>query len=245
MDATGRFRRHASAYDAGRPVYPVEAIDLVFAGMGEPARLLVADLGAGTGISSRMLAQRGARVFAVEPNAAMRAKSGPLRDVTWVDASAERTGLASVSVDIVTAFQAFHWFDRDATFAEIARIVRPRGRAVAVYYERDESDRFTKSYGDVVREFAVDATEQRRTEALDAFERWSGWASVRRTDLPSEHVLDAAGLRDRARSTSYLPHGGPRAEQLTRALDELLAAYAVAGSASMRLVTTVAVAELP
>lgn len=244
MDATGRFTRHASAYDAGRPVYPVEAIDLVYAGLGEPARLLVADLGAGTGISSRMLAQRGARVFAVEPNAAMRAKSGPLRDVTWIDASAERTGLESASVDVVTAFQAFHWFDRDATFAEIARIARPRGRAVAVYYERDESDAFTKGYGDIVRRFAVDGTEQRRTEALDAFERWNGWASVRRTDLSAEHVLDAAGLRDRAGSTSYLPHSGPRAEELTLALEQLFATHAAGGSARMRLVTTVAVAEL-
>ncbi len=245
MVLTDRFTGHAAAYDAGRPTYAAQTIDLVFEGLGEPAHLSVADLGAGTGISSRMLAERGAAVFAVEPNAAMRSKAGSMRGVTWIDAGAEQTGLPDASVDIVTAFQAFHWFDRAATFAEIARIARPGGRAVAVVYERDEDDPFTASYGALVRRFATDETERLRAEAPAAFEQWNGWKSVKRTDLRGEHVLDAAALHERVRSTSYLPQGGAQFDALVEALRALFEAHAVAGRVRMALVTTVVVAQLP
>jgi SAM-dependent methyltransferase len=243
-DVTDRFTGHAGAYNAGRPVYPREAIDLVFEGLGEPARLRVADLGAGTGISSRMLAERGATVFAVEPNAAMRSKAGTIRDVTWIAESAEGTGLPAASIDIVTAFQAFHWFDRPATFAEIQRIARPGARAVAVYYERDESDPFTATYGDLVRRFATDDTEGRRADALAAFEQWDGWAAVRRSDVPAQHVLDVPGWGDRVASTSYLPTTGERGDALRAEASALFEANAADGRVTLALVTTIVVAEL-
>jgi SAM-dependent methyltransferase len=245
MEAAGRFTDHAAAYDAGRPAYPSEAIDLVFAGFGEPARLRVADLGAGTGISARMLGERGAQVFAVEPNAAMRARAGELRYVTWVDGTAERTGLPNAGVDIVTAFQAFHWFERPAVFAEIGRITRPAGRAVAVYYERDEDDPFTASYGTLIRQFATDQTELRRAEALAAFEQWYGWKSVARTDLRGEHLLGPEAFYQRIRSTSYLPQSGAEHESFLEKANALYAAHEMEGRVRMRLVTTIVVAQLP
>jgi SAM-dependent methyltransferase len=242
MDATARFTTQAAAYNAGRPVYPSESIDLVFAGLAEPARLRIADLGAGTGISTRFLAERGAAVLAVEPNAAMREKAGPMSGVTWLDARAEATGLPGAGVDIVTAFQAFHWFERPAIFAEMQRIARPAGRAVAVYYERDEHDPFTAEFGGIVRTYALDATEQLRADALAAFEGWSGWAAVERHDLPSDHVVDRQGFHDRVRSSSYLPQKGPAHDAMHADLDRLYEARAVDGRVRMALTTTVVVA---
>lgn len=243
-DAAERFTGHAAAYTAGRPTYPDEAIDFVLAGLGDPASMTVADLGSGTGISARLLAARGARVFAVEPNAAMREKGGVSLGVIALAASAERTGLPDASIDLATAFQAFHWFDRAAVFPEIARVLRPRGSAAAVYYERDESDAFTAAYGTLVRRFATDETEQRRADALLAFEQWDAWASARRAEFPATHVLDVDGFADRIRSTSYLPQSGPQGEALfTRAL-ELFDAHATGGRVKMRLRTIVAVGRL-
>lgn len=242
-DPADRFTGRAAAYAAARPTYPDEAIDFIFAGAGDPQGLAVADLGAGTGISARLLAARGARVFAVEPNAEMRARCAELPGITAVAASAEQTGLPARSVDLVTAFQAFHWFERSLVFAEIGRILRPRGCAAVVAYERDESDAATAAYGALVREFATDDTEARRTEALCAFADWDGWASVRRAEFHATHVLDEDGLVERVRSTSYLPQRGPRGEALLVRVRELFEACAREGLMAMHLLTTVALAR--
>ena len=103
--------------------------------------VVVADVGAGTGISSRMFAARGAAVIAIEPNAAMRAAAGEHPRVRWRDGTAERTGLADRSVDVVVACQAFHWFATPAAMSEFVRIARRR--AAILQYERDERDAYS------------------------------------------------------------------------------------------------------
>ena len=112
MSFTERFADRATDYVAGRPSYPAAALDALFDGLGDPGDVLAADLGAGTGISSRLLAEYGAQVLAVEPNAAMREAAEPHPRVEWIAGTAEWTGLGEASIDLVTAFQAFHWFDR-------------------------------------------------------------------------------------------------------------------------------------
>lgn len=76
-DPTRRFSDRADAYARFRPSYPASAIDAILAGLAPPATLEAADVGAGTGIASRLLGDRGVRVAAVEPNAAMRAAAAP------------------------------------------------------------------------------------------------------------------------------------------------------------------------
>ena len=165
MSSTERFTSRADAYAASRPWYPTAAIDAILAGF-DPATLVVADLGAGTGISSRAIAGRGPRVLAIEPNAAMRGTAQPDPRIVWIDATAETTTLAEHSVDLAVAFQAWHWFDQAAVTAEVRRIARPGGRLAVAYNERSERDPFTAAYGAVVRRYATDETEQRRASAL-------------------------------------------------------------------------------
>src|SRR5689334_17665803 len=108
MNPTGRFSDRAGDYARFRPTYPAAAIDAVLDGLTPP--ITAADVGAGTGISATLLADRGVRVFAIEPNAAMRASAAPNPLVEWREGSAERTSLADHSVDLVLCAQAFHWF---------------------------------------------------------------------------------------------------------------------------------------
>ena len=169
MSFTERFSERADAYVAARPSYPLESVDILIEGLGDPASLAVADLGAGTGISSRVIAARGPLVYAIEPNAKMREAAAADPRVKWVDGTAEATTLPAASVDVVAAFQAWHWVDHPAGVAEARRILRPGGRMAAIYNERDERDPFTAGYGDIVMRYATDATEQRRVDALAAF----------------------------------------------------------------------------
>ena len=245
MDPTGRFTDRANAYVLGRPGYPPAAIDALLAGLGEAGEVVVADLGAGTGISARLLAERGAEVLAIEPNAAMRAKADPHPRVRWIAASAERTGLGEASVDLVTAFQAWHWFEHRAALDEVVRIVRPGGRAAVVYNERDERDPFTTAYGDLVRRFQTDESERRRADALEGFTRFEGWhGGPRRLEWPNDHVLDRAGLAARAGSTSYLPQRGPEGEALYAELERLFEAHARDGRVALVMRTIVVCGDL-
>ena len=240
MNPTGRFTDRASDYAAARPSYPAEALDAIFAEMGDAAALTVADLGAGTGISSRLLADRGARVLAVEPNAAMREAAAPHAGVTWLAATAEATGLDEASVDVVTVFQAFHWFDHRRALREIVRILRPGGRGAVVYNERDESDPFTAAYGDLVRHFRTDDTEQRRADGLEAFAQFEAWHAPRRLRFSNAQELDRNGLVARTRSSSYLPKEGRAGEELYSELGRLFTQYARDGKVTLLMETIVA-----
>ena len=93
LDTVGRFSDRAADYVRYRPSYPPAAIELILEGLGSPADLTVADIGAGTGISARLVADRGVRVIAVEPGDGMRSAAAPHDNVTWVAGLAEATGL--------------------------------------------------------------------------------------------------------------------------------------------------------
>jgi hypothetical protein len=70
-DTVERFNDRAADYIRYRPTYPAEAVDAILDGLGQPERVVAADVGAGTGISARVLGDRGVRVIAVEPGEAL------------------------------------------------------------------------------------------------------------------------------------------------------------------------------
>jgi ubiquinone/menaquinone biosynthesis C-methylase UbiE len=112
-------------HERGRPVWPTEVLDV--AGLLPPATVL--DLGAGTGKLTRLLVPRFSRVICVEPDEAMRDLLSPLCPSADVLAGrAEDIPLAEASVDAVFVAEAFHGFDDERALAEIARVLKPRGR---------------------------------------------------------------------------------------------------------------------
>jgi SAM-dependent methyltransferase len=237
-DSTQRFGSRAKAYAAFRPSYPPAAVDAAIAGLGEPCALTIADVGAGTGISARLFAERGVAVIAIEPNARMREAAQPHIRVRWHAGTAEHTGLPDASVDAVVACQAFHWFPTIDAMREFRRIARRR--AALLQYERDEKDAFTKAYGDVVRAYATDDTEAMRRRGLEAFAAFRN-AKLTRSEHCSRQRLDRESLLGRAASSSYLPQSGSEAERLREDLLALFHRFERNGAVDLVMITYVLV----
>jgi SAM-dependent methyltransferase len=140
----GNYSSVAHDYAAHRagyaPAIVDELLDATSASVGKTLRELdIADVGAGTGIWTRMLAERGSHLTAVEPDDAMRACGSVDRangSIRWQCGRAEETGLESRSCDLLTMASAFHWADFDRAVLEFARVLRPRGWFAALWNTR-------------------------------------------------------------------------------------------------------------
>ena len=188
---------------------------------------IVADLGAGTGISAALLAPRSAVVYAVEPNAEMRAAIPPLAGIVAIDGTAEATGLADASVDVACAFQAYHWFDPDSVMREVVRIAKPRARFAAVWNHRDRSDPFTGAYEAIVDRYDISGgsiDRNRRFGTVRDDLAAAGWRDIRSIEAAHEQALDWEALIGFVRSTSYLPREGDAYDRMCRDFREFFTA---------------------
>lgn len=128
----------ATAYDRCRPS-PAPDLLRILTLMAQAERPhLVADLGAGTGLSTRAWAGLAERVVGIEANPVMivqARRATPGTRVGYVAAFAHRTGLVAAAADVVTCAQAFHWMEPAPVLAEAARILRPGGVFAAYDYD--------------------------------------------------------------------------------------------------------------
>lgn len=220
-----RFSNRAVDYAKYRPSYPDAAIDTVLENLGEPSQLVAADMGAGTGISSRLLADRGVRVLAIEPNLAMAqaAQLHPL--VEFCTGTAEQTHLPGASVNLVTCFQSFHWFEPESSLLEFHRILKRSGRLALVWNDRDPEDEFQEGYSRLVRLVSNNHPAERRLVSVDSLFSSPHFTRVQQYTLAHRQAVDLPSLIGRAQSTSYVPREGPAHQQLISGLQALHQRY--------------------
>ena len=230
-DSVERFADRVVDYAKYRPTYPPGAIDAVLDGLGPADHLRAADVGAGTGISARLIADRGVPVVAVEPGADMRQAAARHPGVTWLAARAERTALRSATLDLVVCAQSFHWFRVDETLREFARILKPGGRVALVWNRRSQTDPLTVAYRQAIVEAGADMTVERMTFDPEVVSRDGVFSAPVRRSFPHAQHLDRDGLIGRARSASYVPTSGPMAERLHQGLRALYERHHDAGGA--------------
>lgn len=129
-----KFTGKADKYDKYRPSYPKELADILYE---KTSARTVADIGAGTGKFTSLLALKPWDIIAVEPNSDMLGKfKENLPEIPIINAPAENTGIDSRSVELVTAATAFHWFDEEKFKEECRRILTPEGRLAVVFNEK-------------------------------------------------------------------------------------------------------------
>jgi SAM-dependent methyltransferase len=225
---TERFSSRVENYVRYRPSYPREIVTLLARDHGLTLESCVADVGSGTGFFARLFLQHGNEVYGVEPNLEMRQAGEhilarfPL--FHSVAGTAEATTLLNASVDFVTAAQAFHWFDRDRTRAEFSRILRPGGRVVLAWNDRQlHSSPFLEAYEDLLHTFGTDYAAVVQAECGDdVIASFFAGGELRSYVVPNRQVFDRDGLRGRLLSSSYAPEEAhPSHAPMLAALDDL------------------------
>jgi SAM-dependent methyltransferase len=214
LNPTGRFTVRADYYSKYRPSYPAGIIGILEKEIGFKAKHVVADLGSGTGLLSKIFLENGNRVFGIEPNEKMRLHAeenlAAFRNFVSVNGEAERTTLPRGSVDLVTVGQALHWFDPIGCVKEISRISKPNGHLCIAYNEKRRGSNFMRAFQDV-----TDRNEDhlKNVPNIDAryASRFFDDGKFSKVVLKNEQRLDREGLLGRLLSASYMPIPGERA----------------------------------
>jgi SAM-dependent methyltransferase len=227
LDPTKRFSSRVDNYVKYRPNYPAKAFSLLEAECGLTPESVIADLGSGTGILSELFLKHGNRVFGIEPNREMRAAGDKLLAAysrfSSIDAPAEATTLVNTSVDFITAGQAFHWFDREKSHVEFARILKPHGWVVLVWNGlRVETSRLNNAYQELVLKYGTDYLEVRREVIGCEVESFYAPNACHCARFEFQQPFDFEGLKGRLLSSSYAPEPDhPSYEPMLRELEEI------------------------
>jgi SAM-dependent methyltransferase len=208
------FGREAAAYERSRPSYPPDAVAWLVENLRIRPGRLVADLAAGTGKLTRLLVPTGASVVAVEPVEGMRALLRELLpEVPIVAGTAEALPARAASLDAVCVAQAFHWFDAERAFAELARVVRPGGRVGIVWNARDRSVDWVDRVWAIMDGVERDAPWRDHDNWREsAFGPRPDFGPLEAATFRQEQPTTAAGIVDRIRGVSHVAVLPPAAQ---------------------------------
>lgn len=209
LDPAKRFSNRVENYIKFRPSYPIEILAFLKKEINLSSSFIIADIGSGTGILSKIFLENGNKVYCVEPNPGMRsAAEAQLKsydNFISVNAFAENNSLKNQSIDLILAGQAFHWFDIEKSKKEFKRILKPNGFAALIWNTRknDESE-FLSSYEKLLLKYSIDCKnvdhKNVNEDVLKSF-----FNSYKKKVFFNSQKLDFNGLKGRLLSSSYSP----------------------------------------
>ena len=209
---TEKFTGKAQAYANARPGYPDEAMEYIKTLI--PANAVIADIGAGTGKFTELLARYGYEIFAVEPNADMRGQLDALLtrfpNIKIVDGTAEATTIPDHSVDVITCAQALHWFDPEAFRAECRRIGKADVLVITIYNNTPGGSSITHSKQSTDVFYKNSTIKEFPNPMLYSRESWLQYMTSHSHDpLPSDpgsdaHITEMNAVFDRENVDGFL-----------------------------------------
>jgi SAM-dependent methyltransferase len=243
---TERFSNRVEDYVKYRPSYPKELFALLEQELHLPKTAEIADIGAGTGILSKLLCDEGYQfVYGIEPNSAMyRALQQYMQESPNFAArlaSAENTSLASDSIDLITCGQSFHWFDVQAVQSEFHRILRHGGWVVLIWNTWRKDTPLGQAYEQILLDYAIDYKQVAHTEQSDArFDTLWGKNHWTHRQFHNSQNLDLEGLKGRFFSSSYTPVEGEEGhEAMEAAIEAMFRQFSQEGRVLLEYITDV------
>ncbi len=250
-DPTVRFSSRVDDYRKYRPSYPPQVIGFLEEKCGLSRHSVVADIGCGTGIFAELLLERNYRVFGIEPNREMRAAGteflARFDQFEAIDGRAENSGLPNSSVDLVTAAQAFHWFDLVASCQEFKRILKPGGFVAAVWNARRHiSSPFLRDYEEMLLKYGIEYEKVlHRGLGIEEMRKFFGHFEVSWGEFEYIQPMTREGLNGRLFSSSYTPvPGHPNYEPMRNRMNEIFERHEQDGLISFEYDTQVYCARL-
>jgi len=210
QDSKKRFSNRVEEYVKYRPHYPPEIINFLQEKYNIDNSKLIADVGAGTGISTELFLKAGYTVIAIEPNKEMREKAiellGTYTGFKAADGTAEQTELTDESIDAIICGQAFHWIDVAKTKVEFKRILKQEGIVVLIWNERKTVSAFEKDYDELIVKHAKDYVKvDHRNISMEHITAFYSPQECELKVFENSQTFNYDGLEGRLLSSSYMP----------------------------------------
>jgi ubiquinone/menaquinone biosynthesis C-methylase UbiE len=200
-----RFQKNVEYYAKYRPRYPEKILSILKERGILYSSMVIADIGSGTGILSKLFLDKGYKVIGVEPQEQMRLYAekylSNYNKFVSVDARAENTSLFPHSIDLITVGQAFHWFNLniDKVKEEFIRVLKPNGH-VLLAWNRSNTER--PRYGQFLKKYASDYEQVRDLQYQIDYDGF--FQSYESIQIPNSHYHDFEEFKGLTLSSSYM-----------------------------------------
>lgn len=210
VNPTKRFSDRVETYIMYRPSYPKQLIEYLNKQL-HLKNLVVADIGAGTGILTKLLLDNGNSVCAIEPNINMRNACISLlssyENVTFIDGTAEKTYLKDDSVDAIFVAQAFHWFRANEAVKEFYRIIKKNGYIVLLWNElKENSAGFSDDYYALFNKYSLEYSTNNQTVEDMELDKIFVPNKIHKVTFDNFQVLNYEQFIGRLLSSSFSPN---------------------------------------
>lgn len=206
----GNFSKKAEIYDTYRPRYSLKYKDYLINEIGISSSSWVADIGAGTGIHSRLLYEISQNLVIIEPDMEMLSvcrKNIPSEKCIFINSPAEKIDFNYPHVDFITVAQAFHLFERKKCMSEFKKLLKSDGITILVWNSKEHDNDVFETNEKVIKKYCPKYSRKIHARTFDKdtyrglFE--SDMYSYVRLNHDSDEYLSKETFIKRTLSASY------------------------------------------